>query len=90
MTGTISVNFVLYLLGFVELSFAQTLLLGMCGTLVQQFWRFEKRPRAVHLAFNVGNVMLSIAGGYAVYHGGLIRHLDDSVPLRIFAGTSAL
>ena len=89
VTGTISVNFVLFLLGFVELSLAQTLLLGICGTLVQQFWRFERRPRAVHLVFNLANITLSIASGYGVYHSRLMHRLDDSVAVLLFAGTSA-
>src|SRR3984885_14626888 len=66
ITGTMSVNFLFILLGVLELSFAETLVLGTAAILVQCFYR--DRPSAIQVTFNICASALSIATAWAVYH----------------------
>ena len=50
ITGTMSVNFLFILLGILELSFAETLVLGYAAILVQCFDR--DRPSPIQVTFN--------------------------------------
>ena len=51
ITGTMSVNFLFVLLGVLELSFSETLILGCVSILVQSF--YPDRPNAIQVTFNV-------------------------------------
>ena len=61
VTGTMSVWFLFVLIGFTELSFAETLVLGCGAALVQCFWHARRtRPRAVQVTFNLSAVAAGI------------------------------
>src|SRR6195256_6797707 len=66
ITGTMSVNFLFILLGILELSFTETLVLGTAAIMVQCFYR--DRPSAIQVTFNICASAFSIAVAYEVYH----------------------
>ncbi|HZP17617.1 MAG TPA: HD domain-containing phosphohydrolase [Terriglobales bacterium] len=67
--GTISVNFLFILLGILELSLGETLIIGCSAALVQCIWRARQTPSAAKVAFNVFGMMANaIALGYFTYH----------------------
>src|SRR5437588_1259594 len=66
ITGTMSVNFLFILLGLLELSFSETLVLGTAAILVQCVYR--DHPSAMQVTFNICASALSIAAAYFVYH----------------------
>src|SRR5437667_442421 len=77
ITGTMSVNFLFILLGILELSFAETLVLGTAAILVQCF--YQDRPSALQITFNICASAFSIATVYGVSHlaqsqGGISNH----------------
>jgi len=81
ITGTMSVNFLFILLGVLELSFAETLVLGTAAILVQCFYR--DRPSAIQVTFNICASALSIASAWAVYHlPWLQREVSNHTVLR--------
>ncbi|HVR23332.1 MAG TPA: hypothetical protein VMU26_08415, partial [Candidatus Polarisedimenticolia bacterium] len=51
--GTMSVNFLFILLGVMELSLPETLVIGCAATLVQSVWQARSRPDPVKVLFNV-------------------------------------
>ncbi|HEY1660041.1 MAG TPA: HD domain-containing phosphohydrolase [Candidatus Sulfotelmatobacter sp.] len=55
--GTMSVNFLFILLGVVELSLPETLLIGCSATLVQSLWQARKKIDPVKVIFNVLGMM---------------------------------
>jgi diguanylate cyclase (GGDEF)-like protein/putative nucleotidyltransferase with HDIG domain len=75
ITGTMSVNFLFILLGILELSLAETLILGSAAIMVQCFYR--DRPGAIQVSFNLCANAFATAVAYDVYHfalaGGLLR-----------------
>ena len=79
ITGTMSVNFLFVLLGVLELSFSETLILGCVSILVQSL--YPDRPNAIQVTFNVCAGALSTALAYLVYHHPLFNLMVDSRPL---------
>src|SRR5450755_2062223 len=79
ITGTMSVNFLFVLLGILELSFSETLILGCVSILVQSL--YPDRPNAIQVTFNICAGAFSTAVAYAVYHHPMSNLLVDSRPL---------
>jgi diguanylate cyclase (GGDEF)-like protein/putative nucleotidyltransferase with HDIG domain len=67
--GTMSVNFLFILLGILELSLPETLLIGCSAALVQCLWRTHQTTSPAKIAFNVFSMMANaIALAYFAYH----------------------
>src|ERR1700731_5233943 len=79
ITGTLSVNFLFILIGVLELSFAETLILGAVSMLAQCL--YPERPRAIQVTFNVCAGSISTALAYLVYHQPLAYQLVGSRPV---------
>src|SRR5690349_18995838 len=86
ITGTMSVNFLFILLGILELSFVETLLLGSAAIMVQCFYR--DRPSALQVTFNICASAFSIAAAYGVYHFALFQARMHSNSLLLVAAAS--
>src|ERR1700758_3865969 len=78
ITGTLSVNFLFILIGVIELSFTETLILGAISMLAQCL--YPDRPRAIQVTFNVCAGSVSTALAYLVYHHPLTNSLVGSRP----------
>ncbi|SPF36924.1 Diguanylate cyclase and metal dependent phosphohydrolase [Candidatus Sulfotelmatobacter kueseliae] len=76
ITGTLSVNFLFILIGVLELSFTETLILGSVSMLAQCL--YPERPKALQVTFNVCAGAVSTALAYGVYHHPLAAVLLDS------------
>ncbi len=67
--GTMSVNFLFILLGVMELSLPETLVIGCTATLVQSVWQARKRLDPVKVLFNVAGMMANASAfTYATFH----------------------
>jgi diguanylate cyclase (GGDEF)-like protein/putative nucleotidyltransferase with HDIG domain len=67
--GTMSVNFLFILLGVVELSLPETLVIGCAATLVQSIWQARKKLDPIKVTFNVLGMMANASGlCYGCYH----------------------
>ena len=66
--GTMSVNFLFILLGILELSMPETLIIGCIASLMQCFWLAKQRPNPVKVTFNVGMMANAIGLSYYTYH----------------------
>jgi diguanylate cyclase (GGDEF)-like protein/putative nucleotidyltransferase with HDIG domain len=67
--GTMSVNFLFILLGVMELSLPETLVIGCTATLVQSVWNAKHRLDPVKVLFNVFGMMANASAFcYASYH----------------------
>src|SRR5579863_10388564 len=76
ITGTLSVNFLFILIGILELSFNETLILGAVSMLAQCL--YPERPKAIQVTFNVCAGSVSTALAYLVYHHPLAKFLVGS------------
>jgi diguanylate cyclase (GGDEF)-like protein/putative nucleotidyltransferase with HDIG domain len=81
MNSTMSVHFLFVLLGVLELSLAETLVIGCTAALVQSVWKTNQRPDPIKVAFNtLGLMSNAICLTYFVYHS-LAVLFKDSMPL---------
>jgi MASE9 protein len=64
LTGTMSIGFVLVLLGVSEFTLPETMLIACAGVLVQCLWRAKSRPTAVQVLFNVSAAAISLTLAY--------------------------
>jgi len=96
--GTLSMNFLFTLIGILEMSLPETLLIGLTSTLAQSYWRTSKRLQPVQLAFNLSQVTACSASAYGAYRIISIYVLHGPGPLALLAaaithfviGTSAM
>src|SRR5947209_5529427 len=58
--ATMSANFLFILVGILDLSYPETLLMGCLGGLAQSLWQSKPRPRLIQILFNFANLALSI------------------------------
>jgi diguanylate cyclase (GGDEF)-like protein/putative nucleotidyltransferase with HDIG domain len=67
--GTMSVNFLFILLGVMELSLPETLIIGCTATLIQSIWHTRNRLDPVKVLFNVFGMMANASAlCYATYY----------------------
>lgn len=88
VTGTLSVSFVFVLVGILELSLSETMILGCATTLVQCIWKPAKRPALVQVVFNVAVVAAAIAAADAVCHSAFLSTSRIEEPILILIVTA--
>jgi len=79
ISGTLSVNFLFILIGVLELSLTETLILGAASMLAQCL--YPERPDAIKVTFNICAGATSTALAYVVYHHPWSRVVVDSSPV---------
>lgn len=67
ITGTMSVNYIFVLLGIMEISFPETLLLGCLAITVQTGWRATHHTKLAHLLFNWSSMANAVTAAYFTY-----------------------
>jgi putative nucleotidyltransferase with HDIG domain len=83
--GTMSMNFLFTLLGILELSLAETLLIGLGRTLGQFYWKPARQPKPVQLVFNLSQVTVCSAAAYGAYQLVSLHVLHGPGPLALLA-----
>ncbi len=79
--ATLSVNFLFILVGIVQFSLPEAIVLGVAGTVVQCLWRPRSRPKAIRIAFSACSVGMAIMAAHTVFHGPLNPILGELHPL---------
>src|SRR5206468_7142980 len=86
--ATMSANFLFILVGILDLSYQETLLMGCLGGLVQSLWQAKPRPRLIQILFNFANLALSISLADAVFHSNFAYNLGLRWPLLLAAAST--
>lgn len=86
--ATMSANFLFILVGILDLSYPETLLMGCFGGLVQSTWHAKPRPRLIQLLFNFANLSISITAADLVFHSSFATHLGLGWPLLLVAAST--
>jgi putative nucleotidyltransferase with HDIG domain len=68
MTGTASVSFLFVLIGIVDLSLPEAIVLGALSMLTQCTWRTVRRPSAMQVAFSVCSITIATYASALVYN----------------------
>jgi diguanylate cyclase (GGDEF)-like protein/putative nucleotidyltransferase with HDIG domain len=79
--ATLSVNFLFILVGIVQFSLPEAIVLGVVGTIVQCLWRPRSRPKEIRIAFSACSVGLAVMAAHTVFHGPLNPLLGELHPV---------
>jgi diguanylate cyclase (GGDEF)-like protein/putative nucleotidyltransferase with HDIG domain len=85
--ATMSANFLFILVGILDLSYPETLLMGCLGGLAQSLWQAKPRPRLIQIVFNFANLAISISIANQVFHSHFAYNIGLRWPL-LLAGAS--
>ena len=77
--GTVSVNFVFFLVAVCNMTLSETLGLALIATLVQSFWKMRTKFNFFRFAFNLSQVAIAITAAHWTY-GILYRHFFQGRP----------
>jgi hypothetical protein len=81
--STMSVHFLFVLLGVLELSLAETLVIGCAAALLQSYWKTKNPPETIKVMFNVLSMTANAVWlTYLAYHFAESR-LRNSGPLML-------
>jgi diguanylate cyclase (GGDEF)-like protein/putative nucleotidyltransferase with HDIG domain len=86
--ATMSANFLFILVGILDLSYSETLLMGCLGGLVQTLWHAHPRPRPIQWLFNLANLALSISAAELVFHSKVAADVGFRWPLLMAAAAT--
>ena len=86
--ATLSVNFLFILVGLVQFSLPEAMLLGVGGTIVQCLWRPRVQPKVIQIAFSACSIGLSVTAAHTLFHGPVGALLGELHPLLL--GLAAL
>lgn len=65
--GTLSVNFIFLFLSVLEMSFAETITLGLAAVLVQSYWHSSKRLKPIQVIFNFSQLTVATTAAYCTF-----------------------
>jgi diguanylate cyclase (GGDEF)-like protein/putative nucleotidyltransferase with HDIG domain len=82
INGTMSVNFLFILLGVLELSFGETLVIGFAAVLVQSYWK-SSNLKSIHVIFNLSQLPVGTAAAFGAYKLVTTHGLDRNAPLAL-------
>src|ERR1700685_2780288 len=85
INGTMSVNFLFILLGVLEMSFSETLVIGLAAFLVQSYWKSSTRLQPIHVIFNLSYLPVGTAAAYYIYYIVTTHGLHPHDPLAVLA-----
>ena len=86
--ATMSANFLFILVGILDLSYSETLLMGCLGGLVQTLWHADPRPRPIQWLFNLANLALSISAAELVFHSRVAAGVGFRWPMLMAAAAT--
>ncbi|PYU20284.1 MAG: hypothetical protein DMG32_22710, partial [Acidobacteria bacterium] len=86
--ATMSANFLFILVGILDLSYSETVLMGCLGGLVQTLWHANPRPRPIQWLFNLANLALSITAAELVFHSKVVAGVGFRWPLLMAAAAT--
>ena len=86
--ATMSANFLFILVGIMDLSPAETILMGSLGGLIQSLWQSRPRPKPIQLIFNFSNIAISIVAAEFVYHNRYAQAIGLKWPLLLAAAST--
>jgi signal transduction histidine kinase/CheY-like chemotaxis protein len=86
--GTMSVLFLFLLIGVIELSLPETLVIAVAASFVQSFWHARERPKLIHLSFNVASLVVATLGTEFAYQAPAWFKADIPIPARLAAAAA--
>ncbi len=90
MSEPLPLSFLFVLLGLVELTTSETVLLALGVALIQCYWNQPQRPPAVFAIFQVSLMIVAAGAAERVYHSAWFEFSDVDTSYRLAIATLAL
>jgi hypothetical protein len=81
VTGTISVSYVFVLLGMLDFSYPETVLLACLAMFVQSLWRARHHPKMLRASFNLASTAIAVSVGFLAQDDYVARMGGDEFGL---------
>jgi diguanylate cyclase (GGDEF)-like protein/putative nucleotidyltransferase with HDIG domain len=89
ITSTMSVNFLFVLVGIIELTVPETLVIACGATFLQAVVRTKSPPAFIQVFFNIAVVAIATSLSGVVFHAALLHGVDFRDPLLLTAAACA-
>lgn len=83
ITGSLSVTYVVILIGLSDLTLAESMIAGLAAVVIQTLVGAKSKPKPIQAAFNVANVAIAIIAADAVLRSPWLRSGGLGLPLRL-------
>ncbi|MBI1789086.1 MAG: HD domain-containing protein, partial [Acidobacteria bacterium] len=87
--GTMSVNFLFFLVAIIELSLSETLAIGFLSTVAQCVWRAKSRLTSLKALFNVAVIGIALGTAYQVFACRALGGVELKFPMRLMLAAGA-
>lgn len=67
LQGSLSVGYVLVMIGVIDMSLGETVAMGLLGAVAGTLWHARIRPRPIQVVFNCAAIIASVAAAWHVY-----------------------
>ncbi|MFY9647735.1 MAG: HD domain-containing phosphohydrolase [Terriglobales bacterium] len=81
--GTLSVSFIFLFLGMMEMTYAETLVLGVASVFVQSYWHSSKRLKPIQVIFNLSQLTVATTAAYCTFKLLSVSILQQQRPLAL-------
>jgi diguanylate cyclase (GGDEF)-like protein/putative nucleotidyltransferase with HDIG domain len=88
--GSTSISFIFVLMGIVDLTLAQALLVGIASMLIEGLWHPKQRATGIQLLLGVANMSVAVYCTRLVYRSPLFAFQNYELPIRLLAATTVL
>ena len=81
VNGSISVNFFFILIGLVDLSLPETMVIACASVVAQNLFRARQPARLHQVLFNAATIAIAVTASFGVYHSPKLAELNLGMPI---------
>ncbi len=81
VNGSMSVNFFFILIGLVDLSLPETMVIACCGAVAQNLIRSRQPAKLHQVLFNAATIAIAVTASFGVYHSPRLAEMNLGMPI---------
>ncbi len=81
VNGSMSINFFFILIGLVDLSLPETMVIACCGAVAQNLIKSRQPIKLHQVLFNAATIAIAVAASFGVYHSPRLEELNLGMPI---------
>ena len=81
VNGSMSINFFFILIGLVDLSLPETMVIACAGVVVQNLLRTRQPAKLHQVLFNAATIAIAVTASFGVYHSARMAEMNLGMPI---------
>jgi diguanylate cyclase (GGDEF)-like protein/putative nucleotidyltransferase with HDIG domain len=81
VNGSMSINFFFILIGLVDLSLPETMVIACFGAVAQNLLKSRQQARLHQVLFNAATIAIAVAASFGVYHSPRLAEMNLGLPV---------